>query len=100
MAIDDREAKRYAQPVLVIGDLRADFADDGAVPGDVPGDGIWVATIGIDKQEQIDLDYRQQRPSLLDGLFVATGLYCDDTVPISIWKHPSCHRSKCAPDAD
>ncbi|MEC8381296.1 MAG: hypothetical protein VXZ96_13285 [Myxococcota bacterium] len=55
VAIDDRDAKRYAQPILNLGSLRADFTDDGAVPGDVPGDGIWVATAQIDKTERIEI---------------------------------------------
>ena len=55
VAIDDRDAKRYTQPSINIGTIRADFTDDGAVPGDVPGDGIWVATVQIDKTESIEL---------------------------------------------
>lgn len=55
VAIDDRAVKLYSQPKIRVGEKEAQFLDDGAVPGDVPSDRIWVATLKIERLESVQI---------------------------------------------
>lgn len=58
VAVDDRVGKRLTAPRLVVDQPGVEpvvFQDDGQIPGDVPGDRIFVARITVAKAEHLSL---------------------------------------------
>ena len=47
VAVDDRQSKRLKDPVVFIEGLQTALLDNGALPGDVSGDGIYVGQANI-----------------------------------------------------
>ena len=55
IAIDDRQFKRLEDPIVVVEGLETNLLDNGALPGDVAGDQIFVGQLNIQHQESIVL---------------------------------------------
>ena len=60
VAIDDRQAKRLDAPVVYIEGLKTPLLDNGALPGDVAGDLIYVGQANIQHQESVLLRIENQ----------------------------------------
>ncbi len=58
VAIDDRQFNRLDAPVIVIEGLETSLLDNGALPGDVANDQIFVGQVNIQHQESIVLEVR------------------------------------------
>ena len=71
VAVDDRQGSRLQEPVVLIEGFETPLLDNGALPGDVAGDGIYVGQANIQHQESISLVIQNGDGSLVGTVAVS-----------------------------